>query len=150
MAYAAKFFYNIGIPNHTVTPDENSNHLREELIRQKLASNALQKFSSCVKTHNISSFGEYSTFIGCKPDDIFEKDLRVANSFLCYVSGGPEKGRAWLVDPLLSNTKMHKFSGTVEAGANHDLVGQTCDAFAHFSLDDSGGHLVFVDIQGKM
>jgi hypothetical protein len=43
---------------------------------------------------------------------------------------------------------MRKFSGTAKAGSNNDLVGATCDAFAHFSVYDSDHHLVFVDIQG--
>lgn len=54
----------------------------------------------------------------------------------------------WLVDPLRSTTKMHKFLGTLQAGSNTDMAGMTCDVFAHFSLHDSEGHLVFVDIQG--
>lgn len=68
--------------------------------------------------------------------------------FLLTVVEGREKGLTWLVDPLLSSTVIQKFSGTSQAGSNTDLAGMTCDAFAHFSLYDSEGDLVFVDIQG--
>jgi len=53
------------------------------------------------------------------------------------------------VDPFLGEVDVKKFSGTDEAGSNTDLAGMTCDAFAHFSLYDSGGTLVLVDIQGE-
>lgn len=59
-----------------------------------------------------------------------------------------EDGRSWLVDPLLRSTQIVKFSGTDTAGSNNMLSGKTCDALAHFSLDQSQGHLVFVDIPG--
>ncbi|KAJ7447429.1 hypothetical protein FB451DRAFT_1147919, partial [Mycena latifolia] len=39
-----------------------------------------------------------------------------------------------------------KFSGTDVAGSHGDLSA-TCDALAHFSLEDSEEYLVFVDIQ---
>jgi Alpha-kinase family len=45
---------------------------------------------------------------------------------------------------------MRKFSGSNKAGANTDFVGQTCDAFAHFTLADSGMEFVPVDIQGQL
>lgn len=41
-----------------------------------------------------------------------------------------------------------KFSETVVAGANNSFAGQTMDAFAHFSLEMTGGRLVLTDIQG--
>jgi len=41
-----------------------------------------------------------------------------------------------------------KFSGTDQAGLNTNLAGMTADAFAHFSLHDSDGNFVLVDIQG--
>ena len=45
---------------------------------------------------------------------------------------------------------MHKFSGNNKAGADTDFSGQTCDAFAHFTLADSGMEFVLVDIQGQL
>lgn len=45
---------------------------------------------------------------------------------------------------------MRKFSGSNKAGANTDFAGQTCDAFAHFTLADSGMEFVPVDIQGQL
>jgi len=79
---------------------------------------------------------------------IIRADLHVAPAFLFTVASGSERGKTWLVDPLLDPEAVRKFSGTTQAGSNTGLVGQTCDAFAHFSLHDSDQHLVFVDIQG--
>ncbi|KAJ7662478.1 hypothetical protein B0H17DRAFT_1144266 [Mycena rosella] len=61
---------------------------------------------------------------------------------------GPQKHLAWIVDPLLSTFQTVKFSGTDIAGSHGDLFGATCDALAHFSLEDSEQYLVFLDIQG--
>ncbi|KAJ7489031.1 kinase-like domain-containing protein [Mycena latifolia] len=74
--------------------------------------------------------------------------LRVAESFILRVVSGPQKHHAWIVDPLLSTLQTVKFSGTDVAGSHCDLFGATCDALAHFSLEDSEEYLVFVDIQG--
>ncbi|KAJ7436621.1 hypothetical protein FB451DRAFT_1453797 [Mycena latifolia] len=74
--------------------------------------------------------------------------LRVAESFILHVVSGPQKHHAWIVDPLLSTLQTVKFSGTDVAGSHGDLFGATCDALAHFSLEDSEKYLVFVDIQG--
>ena len=59
-------------------------------------------------------------------------------------------GHAWLTDVLLPTTKIQKLSGTNEAGRNNRLLGQTCDALAHYSLLVTGGSLVLVDIQGAL
>ena len=64
------------------------------------------------------------------------------------VEGGSQAGHAWLVDPMLPSTNVKKFSGTNTADSNNRLVGETCDALAHYSLVASGGSLVLVDIQG--
>ncbi|KAF8906961.1 hypothetical protein CPB84DRAFT_1744759 [Gymnopilus junonius] len=45
---------------------------------------------------------------------------------------------------------MCKFSGLDLAGHNKDFIGQTCDAFAHWTLVDSGTEFVPSDIQGKL
>jgi len=76
-------------------------------------------------------------------------DLRMATSFLLRVCEGQKLDHVWLVDTLLDQRRMKKFSGTDRAGENHDLVGKTCDAFAHFCLTDSKMEFVPVDIQGK-
>ena len=74
-------------------------------------------------------------------------DLRAADGFQLTVVEGPKKGYSWLVDPLFVNAKIRKFSGTTQAGSNTgDLVGRTCDVFAHFSFFDSEATVVFVDI----
>jgi len=75
-------------------------------------------------------------------------DLQFADSFILKVKDGADDGKAWLVDPLLDSTRMKKFSGTNQAGANTDFAGKTCDAFAHFALIDSGLEFVPTDIQG--
>ena len=78
-------------------------------------------------------------------------DLHVEMPFLIEVvesDTGHEDGLSWIVDPLLDHTATRKFSGTTQAGTNDDFVGKTCDALAHFSLHDSGGEVVLVDIQG--
>ncbi|KAJ3495135.1 hypothetical protein NLJ89_g10676 [Agrocybe chaxingu] len=130
--YAAKCYYFIGEPGSTVSNGENRKHLEEELVRQTTAASCLKKFEGEIEGMNVNAF-----------------DLKISDSFMIVVDEGAEKGLAWIVDPLLTNTKTEKFSGTKVAGTNFgDLKGMTCDAFAHFSLHDSGGFFVLVDIQG--
>ena len=81
-------------------------------------------------------------------DQIYMPDLEVNLAFLLTVDQGRSKGLTWLVDSLLNSINACKFSGTTMAGSNVDIAGATCDAFAHFSVHDSAGHLVFIDIQG--
>jgi hypothetical protein len=75
-------------------------------------------------------------------------DLRGAESFLFEVVADSEKALTWIVDLLLSTTKLSKFSGTLKAGVHQDIYGMTCDALAHYSLAATEGKLVLVDIQG--
>jgi hypothetical protein len=53
-----------------------------------------------------------------------------------------------LLDTLLPSTKVEKFSGTLQAGHHTNLVGMTCDTYAHFCAYESNLGLVPVDIQG--
>ncbi|KAH7903001.1 kinase-like domain-containing protein, partial [Hygrophoropsis aurantiaca] len=130
--YAAKRFYNVGgAPGHQVMKEENQIRLQEEIGRQVILKDLVEEFSKRSKELSVSV---------C--------DLRVMDSFLLRVCQGADEGLMWLVDPLLPSTNVVKYSGTVQAGANHDIFGQTCDALAHFSLDFSDGGLVPVDIQG--
>lgn len=76
-------------------------------------------------------------------------EIQIAESFMLTVSDGVEKGLSWIVNPFLGDSNITKYSGTDMAGSHTDLDGMTCDAFAHFSLHDSDGSVVFVDIQGK-
>lgn len=69
--------------------------------------------------------------------------------FILTVAEGTDKGLSWLVDIYLGYVAVTKFSGTQRAGSNTDSTGMTCDAFAHFSLHDSEGNFVLVDIQGE-
>ncbi|PPQ87551.1 hypothetical protein CVT24_012095 [Panaeolus cyanescens] len=75
-------------------------------------------------------------------------DLVISEPFIVTVAQGFEQGLSWLVDPFLGDVAVTKFSGSQCAGSNMDRVGMTCDAFAHFSLHDSDGSFVLVDIQG--
>ncbi|KAJ7086473.1 hypothetical protein B0H15DRAFT_931486, partial [Mycena belliarum] len=127
--YAAKAFFDIG--GRAPTLEENLQHLRNELVCQKHAGHCLTRFKSRTAEAKISI-----------------ADLSVAESFILHVVEGPMKHQAWIVDPLLSTFETVKFSGTDVAGSHGDLFGSTCDALAHFSLEDSEAHLVFVDIQG--
>ncbi|KAF8961420.1 kinase-like domain-containing protein [Flammula alnicola] len=133
VSYAGKRFYYIG--NNTgrigVSLEDNAKNLRDELVRQKVAQQALTRFDEQIKSNKINAY-----------------DIKVADAFLLTVTEGEDRGLAWIVDPLLESTATIKFSGTDEAGQNGDLMGMTCDAFAHFSLYDSSGTCVFVDIQG--
>ncbi|KAJ7182576.1 kinase-like domain-containing protein [Mycena crocata] len=130
--YAAKEFYNIGAGNRLPSPEENLKNLRNELTVQKMAALTVTRFQDHASERRVPI-----------------ADLRVADAFILSVTHGPEKHRSWLVDPLLSHCKTEKFSGTNVAG-NHvgDLFGATCDALAHYSLQDSSETLVYVDIQG--
>ncbi|KAJ7912437.1 hypothetical protein B0H13DRAFT_2327443 [Mycena leptocephala] len=120
--YAAKSFYDIG--GRPPTPQDNIFHLKAELLCQKQVAHCLTRFQEQAKAHGVSI-----------------ADLRAAQSFILHVTSGPRKHHAWLVDPLLSTTNTIKFSGTDVAGSNSDLFGATCDALAHFSLEDSEGYL---------
>ncbi|RXW20278.1 hypothetical protein EST38_g5572 [Candolleomyces aberdarensis] len=130
-SYAAKCFYNIGDEDgNTATKEENLAHLKEELLRQVVARQCIERFRAAARKYICN--------------------VKIMESFILTVAEGPLKGHAWLGDPLLSTDPNAncKFSGTEMAGENEDLVGKTCDAFAHFSLYDSDGAIVFVDIQG--
>ncbi|KAF8185942.1 kinase-like domain-containing protein [Pholiota molesta] len=132
ISYAGKRFYYIGdnTGRAGVSLEDNVKNLCEELVRQKVAQQALIKFDEQIKSNKINGY-----------------NLKVADAFLLTVTEGQDRGLAWIVDPLLESSATIKFSGTNEAGHNGDLMGMTCDAFAHFSLYDSSGTCVFVDIQ---
>ncbi|KAF9548621.1 kinase-like protein [Agrocybe pediades] len=128
--YAAKNFFFAGDTDSSAPPDKHENLalLKEELVRQKSLAAALKEFLDVASKRNISI---------C--------DLQVSDGFIIKLNDGSD---AWLVDHYLNPEKMHKFSGSDKAGSNRDLPGMTCDAFAHFTLEDSGLELVPVDIQG--
>lgn len=53
--YAAKTFFNIGKGEGNVSADEIDKHLREELVIQKLARNAVKAFSEYAKALHVST-----------------------------------------------------------------------------------------------
>ncbi|KAF8911457.1 kinase-like domain-containing protein [Gymnopilus junonius] len=116
--YAAKAFYTLGDFLGTPSPSENLDYLKEEILHLKMIGHALDEFNKQAKKEKIS------------------------------VIDGPKAGFAWLVDSFLDHEKMHKFSGSDIAGHNHDFAGQTCNAFAHWVLEDSGSEFVPSDTQG--
>lgn len=155
--YAAKRFYNIGDPDsvNAVSYEDNLAHLKEEAIRQNWAKHSIEKFQTeCIKKA-ISVFSECAICTSrIMLIELCNQGLHVETPYILEVvkskSGfGGEDGLAWLVDPLLDHTATRKFSGTAEAGSNNDFAGKTCDALAHFSLHDSSGEAIMVDIQGK-
>ncbi|KAJ7185211.1 hypothetical protein C8R46DRAFT_1185024 [Mycena filopes] len=127
--YAAKCFFDIG--GRPPTREENFDELKKELLSSQHASRCLTRFQERATANKIPV-----------------ADLRVADAFILRVAVGPQTHHAWIVDPLLNSLETVKFSGTDVAGNNIGLFGATCDAFAHFSLEDSDEFLVFVDIQG--
>ncbi|KZS89581.1 hypothetical protein SISNIDRAFT_469109 [Sistotremastrum niveocremeum HHB9708] len=61
----------------------------------------------------------------------------------------PKKLNAYLCEPFISESaRLRKFSGSTTAGANKDLMGNTVDALAHFSVIASKGQLLLSDLQG--
>ncbi|TEB34281.1 kinase-like protein [Coprinellus micaceus] len=132
VVYAAKCYYDVGY-GESVSKEDNLHHLKEEANRQRLASGCAQRFMDAATKSKISFY-----------------NLRAAHPFIVIIAEGTNKGHAWLVDTLISeHASVRKFSGTNEAGLNMvDLVGKTCDAYAHYSLYDSDCAAVFVDIQG--
>ena len=121
--YAAKIFYNIGSDSTGVPSlEDNLKHLKEELICAKIAENSLSAFNRDAREKRISVFGiSFSTYrqnyLNAK-----ESDLCIAQSFIITVAEGPDQGLSWLVDLFLDNGGMRKFSGTLQAGFNNDLV----------------------------
>ncbi|EAU89703.2 atypical/Alpha protein kinase [Coprinopsis cinerea okayama7 len=127
---AAKYFYDIHDGSSSVLPEENLRCLKDELLRLQMLGRSIVKFLSISKQERVSVY-----------------NLRVPESYVLRTVEGED--HAWLADPLFEGAEVQKFSGTSQAGSNSEsLVGQTCDALAHFSFHDSEGSIVFVDIQG--
>lgn len=143
--YAAKRYYEIGDGTEP-TADENHQHLKEELMRQIPLQRAVKQFTELAISNKVSIYGKSIVLIGRALIQFSPIDLKVPVAFLIQESD-TEYGMTWIVDPLLDHNKMKKFSGSNEAGSNSDFAGQTCDAFAHFTLADSM-EFVAVDIQG--
>lgn len=159
--FAAKCYYDIGKgPIIGVSKEENIKNLKDEVLRQYIAKQSASRFMATAKSNNVSVYSESDLF----PIDINSmsmnrecvltrilSDLYVEEALILQVSKGANKGQSWIVDTLYDDADlaMCKFSGTDEAGHNpEDLVGRTCDAWAHYSFFDSDETLVFVDIQG--
>ena len=58
--YAAKRFYYIGNDSDLpVSNEDNVKHLREELVRQKVAQQSLSKFDEQLKSSKTNAYGIY-------------------------------------------------------------------------------------------
>ncbi|KAJ7210364.1 kinase-like domain-containing protein [Mycena pura] len=125
--FAAKELFNIGA-GKTPTYHQSMSFLKREVNNQLVAARCLESFQTAASQN-----------------DTPIADVRVAKPFLLEAAAD---SRVFLVDLLLSITQTIKYSGTEQAGANNDFYGKTCDAFAHFSLWDSGDAFVLADIQG--
>ncbi|KAJ7216982.1 kinase-like domain-containing protein [Mycena pura] len=125
--FAAKELFDIGAGKKP-TYRESVSFLKREVNNQLVAARCLEGFQEAASQNNTPI-----------------ADVRVAKPFLLEATADR---RVFLVDFLLSNTQTIKYSGTEQAGANNDFYGKTCDAFAHFSLWDSGEAFVLADIQG--
>jgi len=154
--YAAKIFYNIGESQAdaavtTVSAEDNLRHLKEELLHQLAIKAAVEAFNKAAEESKIAIYGKmcFKTQFLLVGLTYHGADLQFADSFIIKVKDGMHDGKAWLIDPLLDSTRMRKFLGTNQAGANTDFAGKTCDAFAHFALIDSGLEFVPTDMQGK-
>ena len=59
-AHAAKCFYDVGNDfGGPVSKEENLNHLKDELIRQILASGCVQRFMDFAKENKVSVYSEF-------------------------------------------------------------------------------------------
>ena len=143
--FAAKELFDIGAgkkPRYR----ESVSFLKREVNNQLVAARCLEGFQEAASQNNTPIAGLYfklSAVLLCFLNLL--SDVRVAKPFLLEAAADR---RVFLVDLLLSNTQTIKYSGTEQAGANNDFYGKTCDAFAHFSLWDSGEAFVLADIQG--
>ncbi|KIY47707.1 hypothetical protein FISHEDRAFT_74375 [Fistulina hepatica ATCC 64428] len=127
VTYAAKCYGGSGTDLPHVSSAQNFQSLKDELHRQELASLCIRFFIEA-----------------CRHSGVQIADISPAQQFI--TKAGP---LAWIVDEELPSRVVRKFSGTLVAGENHtDLIGETCDALAHFSMYDSDGYMVLVDIQG--
>ncbi|KAF6746609.1 kinase-like domain-containing protein [Ephemerocybe angulata] len=135
--YAAKCFFDVGNGSiFEVSNEDNLAELKNELLRQDLGKRTAERFVKQAQDLEASVY-----------------NICVDDAFILVVVDGPEEGHAWIVDKIYEDAEIaiRKFSGTDQAGGNdseEDLVGRTCDAFAHYAYYDSVRTLVFVDIEG--
>ena len=108
------------------TIEENHQHLKEELLRQLAIGDAVKVFNRIALKESINIYGELNYQSSIVTLFTTMTDLRMAKSFLLRVCEGEKLDRVWLVDALLDQQRMKKFSGTERAGENHDLAGKTC------------------------
>ncbi|GJJ10462.1 hypothetical protein Clacol_004688 [Clathrus columnatus] len=129
--YAAKCFYNLGIPQTEISAKDNWTHLQNELSRHITATKLGEQFVFAANEKNLTL---------C--------NFTFSDSWLAVVKEGEQIGWSYLMAPMLDINGIQKFSGTAVAGVNDSLIRQTMDTFAHFSLIETQGQLVLTDIQG--
>ncbi|EED85595.1 predicted protein [Postia placenta Mad-698-R] len=127
--------------------DLNQRDMIAELRILALGQYFLDAFYRRVKAYHVKGLpgtfvGQVTSELPPPPASIADKDTRS----LLY--------DMFLAAPLLETRDIEpgykevKYSGTDCAGQNTDTLGVAIDAFAHHTLVDSQGTLVFVDLQG--
>lgn len=151
----------------------NQNDLLDELALLSLGQWFLDSFYK-----RAEEFPDVKRLIPCKPivSIIY---IKAHNSFLAMkwnttdtfvgtvvtavtpIAGRPAAGEKdnrtllfpdFLVTPLLPSGSQYrevKFSGNEDFGNNTDPVGEAVDAYAHHTVADSFGDVLFADLQGK-
>ena len=69
------------------------------------------------------------------------------DSFLESIDNNPDSAIVWLLEPMRGSS-IERWSGTLKHPNHDNKVGQTMDAFMHFSYVYSQHTIVFADIQG--
>ncbi|KAF8508003.1 kinase-like domain-containing protein [Gautieria morchelliformis] len=134
--FAAKSFHFLGSSDAPISIHDNHDQIEHELSRHIIATDIGKLFQVDSSDKEVQVYGHWSAFT-------------FSDSWIATVIEGPQAGWCYLVDPMLPNQSITKFSGAAVAGQNDkSLMGRTMDALAHFSLVISNEALVLVDIQG--
>ncbi|EDR07665.1 uncharacterized protein LACBIDRAFT_327547 [Laccaria bicolor S238N-H82] len=136
--FVAKRFFEIGSDSE-ITPAENEEHLRSELVRLKTVFWMLNKFKEHAKANSVEIANVSEGFL---VKEVGEPSI--ASGLLAFETDSA----TWLVEPRRTKSVV-KFSGTLIRPSHTDKVGITLVAFAHFSYEFSQKQLVFADIQGN-
>ncbi|KAL0567779.1 hypothetical protein V5O48_014216 [Marasmius crinis-equi] len=129
---------------------ENHDNLLAKLNLTHIGAYLLESFKDCCKLKNIK-IPDIKWNLGFMGRLIANVTFDPANDH--ESESGSLYFTSFLVSPLLPVGKdqytERKFSGNGQAGVNTaDVLGLLMDAYAHHTLDDTSGFLVFVDLQG--